>query len=72
MKKGSTIGKDLTDAFHEGDIERYKACYEKLHKLEMIRHLFNKKLKLEKERLTPFRKRRETLQAYIPKNARMD
>ena len=67
LKKGSTIGKDLTDAFHEGDIERYKACYEKLHKLEMIRHLFNKKLKLEKERLTPFRKRRETLQASIPK-----
>ncbi len=67
LKTGDAIGKNLTDAFHNGDGERYKVCYTKLHKLEMMRHLFNTKLKLEKERLASFRERRETLQAYIPK-----
>ena len=61
------LGRDLTDPFRSSDVERYKVCYAKLHKIRMMRHLFNTKLKLEKERLASFRERRETLQAYIPK-----
>ena len=73
-----TFGQHLADAFRDKDTERYalyyarmdgiyKAAEEKSRKSQLIRRIFNAKLRHEKERLSFFRERRENLKRYIPK-----
>ena len=78
LNENDTLGQHLTDAFRDKNIahyalyyvrmdELYKTTEEKIQKSQLIRRVFNAKLRHEKERLASFRKCREVLKRYIPK-----
>ena len=78
LDENDTLGQHLTDAFRDKNIAHYALWYarmdnlyktaeEKSRKSQLIRRIFNAKLRHEKERLASFRKRREVLKRYIPK-----